>query len=45
MSLTIRDTYCCNKLMSHCAFRANDKLKLVYLCQTCGDHKVVHIDG
>ena len=43
--MNIRDIYCCNKLMSHLAVKANDQLKLIYLCQTCGNHKVVHVDG
>lgn len=43
MSLTIRDCYCCQKLMSHLAVRANEKIKIVYLCQLCGNHNVVHV--
>lgn len=43
--LTIRDIYCCDKLMSHLAIKANNTIKIVYLCQLCANHKVVHVDG
>lgn len=44
MTPSIMNYFCCNNLMSHLAIRANESLKIVYLCLTCGNNETIHLD-